>query len=169
MIRIGCCVLILAALACDAQEPPSNTGYTGTWERGHETRSLLAIVERNGEYLIRKRVISPKGGPNLRCDWNGNCEEFVDGEKTADYTFRTWVDPKTERLRIECHATITEPRVVELHYLDEFLLKDNGLRLRARTLERGGRTYTSGKPKRDYRKISDSVSDPPPGASTEPG
>ncbi len=171
MIRIGSCVLLtLATLACDVHEPVSNTGYTGTWERGNERmRSRLAIVEWNGQYLVRKNLNSADGRHKVRCDWSGHCEEFVDGGKTSEYTFRTWVDPKSKRLWIECHGTITNPTPLELHYVDELLLKDDGLRIRARTLEEQGRKHTKGLPKRDYRKISNSVSDPPPGWSAEPG
>ncbi len=171
MIRIGFCVLLtLATLACDEPEPVSNTGYTGTWERGNDRlRSSLAIVEWNGQYLVRKSVSSTDGGHTVDCDWSGQCEEFVDGEKTSEYTFRSWVDPKSKRLWIECHGTITKPTPLELHYVDELLLKDDGLRIRARTVEEQGRKYTEGMPKRDYRKVSNSVSDPPAGWSANPG
>jgi len=171
MIRIGAlALLLLATLACDAEGPVSDTGYTGTWEKGNErTRSRLAIVEWNGQYLVRKSVESADGTHKLRCDWSGDCEEFVDGEKTSEYTFRTWVDQKLKRLRIECHGTITKPTPLELHYVDELVLKDDGLRIRARTLEQQGQKLTKGLPKRDYRKISNSVSDPPAGWSAEPG
>ena len=171
MIRIGFCALLtLATLACDVHQPVSNTGYTGTWERGSErTRSRLAIVEWNGQYLVRKSVNSADGRHTVRCEWSGHCEEFVDGEKTSEYTFRSWVDPKSKRLWIECHGTITKPAPLELHYVDELLLKDDGLRIRARTVEEQGRKHTRARPKRDYRKISNSVSDPPAGWSAEPG
>ena len=49
------------------------------------------------------------------------------------------------------------------------MLKDDGLRIRARTVEEQGRKYTEGLPKRDYRKVSNSVSDPPAGWSAKPG
>jgi hypothetical protein len=174
MIRIHCCcvllLLMLATLACDAHGPLSNTGYTGTWERGNDrARSILAIVEWNGQYLVRKSVHFADGRHTLRCEWNGHCEEFVDGEKTSEYTFRSWVDPKSKRLWIECRGTISKPAPLELHYVDELLLKDEGLRIRARTVEQQGRKLTKGLPKRDYRKVSNSVSDPPAGWSAERG
>ena len=171
MIRIGSCVLLsLAMLACDRHGAVSDTGYTGTWERGSKIqRSTLAIVEWNGEYLVRKTLDTADGRHTIRCDWDGHCDEFVEGEKTSEYTFRSWVDPKSNRLRIECHGTVTKPTPLELHYVDELLLRDDGLTIRARTLEEQGREYTKGSPKRDYRKISNSVSDPPAGWSAEPG
>lgn len=173
MIRtVGCAVLMLCVPGC-GPDPVSDTGYTGTWVRGNDRlKSTLAIVERQGEYRVRRSLRSADGSHELRCDWDGKCEEFVDGEKTSDYTLRPSVDAETKRLRLEVRASIFKPTVLELHYVDEFLLKDEGLRLRARTIEKQGqpiRKKDGPVSKRDYRKVSNRVTDPPDGWSADAG
>ena len=58
---------------------------------------------------------------------------------------------------------------MELHYIDEMRLKDDGMRIRSRTLEQQGQEFGNFPPRRDYHKISDSVLDPPEGWSAGEG
>ena len=59
-------------------------------------QSTVAIVEVEGRYLFRWGVTSADGKWQVKCSWEGQCEEFVDGEKTSDYAIRTWIEEERE-------------------------------------------------------------------------
>ena len=166
----GALVLLLAWGGCAKTPVVSDTGYSGTWERGTEVvKSRLAIVELGGAYHVRWTRLSADGRWKTLCDWNGRCEEFVDDEKTSDYTFKAWVDPDSQLLRVECTGFVQKPNEAHFHWIDELLVKDDGRRLVARTLEEQGRVYEGTKPKRNFKKVSNDVEDPPPGWSPPRG
>ena len=163
-------VLALALLGCAKPPVVSDTGYSGTWERGTEiVKSRLAIVELGGAYHVRWTRLSADGKWKTVCDWEGRCEEFVDGEKTSDYTFKTWIDGDTKLLRVECTGFVQKPNEAHFHWIDELVVKDEGHSLLARTLEEQGKVYEGRGPKRRFKKISNDVEDPPPGWSPPRG
>ena len=150
------------ATACSRGPKVSDTGYEGTWQRGGgSATSTIAIVKQGDDYLFRWTLDSEDGRWIVRCNWDGVCEEHVDGEKTSDYTFRTWVEP-TGFLRIECKGKVTRPKPLDVHYIDQLRVKEGGLRMSSATMEQGEtRYYKMKKPKRMYTKVSDAVENPP--------
>jgi hypothetical protein len=161
---LGC--LMLAAIGCGGlPEEVSDTGYQGTWQRGNDrVKSTISIVEVDGEYLFRWAKTSVDGKSVVKCDWEGTCAEYFDGEKTADLEFRPWVDEESGRLRVECRGRTHGPEPSEFFYIEELVLRKKGLAIRSWTLEDSNGTYTGGRgPRRNLAKISDYVLDPPPG------
>jgi len=166
------CVAMLLAAACGGGLPEvvTDTGYEGTWQRGNErVQSTFSIVEIEGEYRVRWGKTSDDGKLRVTCDWDGRCEEFVDGEKTSDYLYRAWLDESSGRLRLACRGTVVQPTPLEIDWVDELKLRDEGRVLRfIRIEDRVYRFDPARPPRRDYDKLSDFVADPPPGW-TPPG
>jgi hypothetical protein len=158
----GIALGVLALLPCGCGPQVSDTGYEGTWQRGNErARSTIEIVKRGDEYLFRWSVDSTEGGRVVHRDWEGSCEEFVDGVKTSEYTFRTWTTP-AGLLRVECKGKMVEPEPAEVHYIDQLRVKPGGRTLTVATLEQDGDSFREGKkPRRTFTKVSDAVGDPP--------
>jgi hypothetical protein len=166
--------ITLVAMGCGGGGLPdvvTDTGYQGTWQRGNErVKSTIAIVEVEGEYLFRWSVNSADGKWKVTCDWNGRCEEIIDGEKASEYAFRTWTDEESGQLRVECNGNIYGPPPVEVHYIDVLVPRKNGTVLRSHTIEDVNGTYeVGGGPRRDFTKISDHVAEPPEGWSPPSG
>lgn len=160
--------LLLAAglVGCGGPAEVKDTGYVGTWSRGSDyVRSTLAIVRDGESYRVRWHLTSQDGGREVRCDWQGVCEESVEGKKVADFKLTPAVDPESGHLRIEMRGTAYKPEAVELHFIDELTLRarPKGTELVARTLEESGKRFERDEqPKRIFRKVTDTVDDPPP-------
>ena len=100
-------LLLFVGCAAELPDTVSDTGYEGTWQRGSDfVKSTFAIVEVQGEHRLRWDKRSADGKAVVTCDWDGRCEEFVDGEKTSDYLFRTWIDEDSGRLRVACKGEV---------------------------------------------------------------
>ena len=166
-------LLALAACAVSAScltDPfgVTDTGYVGTWRRGNDrAASTLAIVRDGDGYRVRWRKTSrePDGTEKLkvRCDWNGDCVETLNGELQATHRMRTRVDPATGHLIVETHEERTVPVPLVNDYLEEYVVEDGGRRLVAYTLERGGQRFEKGpgQPRPSFEKVSDAVAWPP--------
>jgi hypothetical protein len=165
-------ILLLAALggvvACTPEVRVSNTGYEGTWSRGTErAMSTIAFVRDGDGMRFRWSVRSDDDKWSVRCGWDGRCEEYVDGVKTSEYTFRTWEDEETGHVMLECTGRVFLPKELDVHYVDELVLEPDGLVMWSYSLERGGQTYEGdARPKRKFEKVSDAVADPPDDAGT---
>ena len=141
----------------------SDTGYVGTWARSSpQSASTIAIYRDDAGYRFRWKVDTPSGKWRVRCDWNGRCEEHIDGEKAAEYLFTTRIDPATGHLVVDCTGKVSKPRRAEIHYVDELVVEPGGLTLWSYTLERGGQRFEGeARPKRSYRKVADEVGEKP--------
>ena len=174
ILVIGCAVLIASACGGGGNSLPdevSDTGYEGTWQRGNErVQSTLAIVKVEGKYLLRHSLNSADNHTRVECDWEGSCEQFIDGEKTGYYMFRTWIDDSSGKLRVEVTGRLEGPTPVDIHYVDQLVLGKEGRLLRAYALEYNDKTYEFKQgPLRNFPKISDHVLDPPKGWSPSSG
>ncbi len=159
--RIAVALAAAALVACAPEV--SDTGYAGTWSRGNEiVRSTLAIVESGSGYLVRWTLTSTDGGREVRCDWDGRCEQFSGGELSAEFQLAPTVDPGSGNLFIEGRGTLYTPEgEQEFHFRDELFVRP-GHRLVARTREEQGTVYDGRRgPKRTFRKVADTVEDPP--------
>ena len=158
--------LALALGACEREPTISDTGYVGTWSKGTErSRSTISIRRKGDAYQFRWGASSADGNWKVRCDWSGRCEEFVDGEKTSDYRFRTWVDPRTNLLMVECRGKVFKPNQLDVHYVDQLEVEPGGRVLWSYTLERGGQRFDGdARPRRFFEKVSDEVVDDPSGS-----
>lgn len=165
--RLRPTLLVLAALHGVACFSPriSDTGYVGTWARGgKDVRSTLSIWRRGDAYLVRWGVRSREGEWTVRCGWDGRCEETRGGRKTGQYTLRSWVDPQSRNLRVECIGRSADPDQPDVRYVDELRVEPGGEQLTAHTIEQLEARYAVGQgPKREFEKVSDEVVDPPRG------
>jgi hypothetical protein len=162
--RVGWALaLLVGSMACGAHPRVSDTGYVGTWQRGDErARSTIAIVKQGSRYLFRWSQTSADNRWSVRCGWEGKCEEVIDGEKVADYNFRTWIDETTGRLVVECSGRVIKPKDMIVHDVDHLEVEPGGTSLGCHTVERNGQHFAvDGGPARWFKKISDSVVDPP--------
>lgn len=155
------CLLLLAA--CAASETVSNTGYVGTWGRGGEVRSVLAIVRDGEGYRVRWSLTSDSGAREVRCDWEGKCKETTDGELSAEFELRPSVAADTGNLWIECDGKVYKPVEGDFHFRDELVVRPRGKKLVAHTIEELGKEWKrgEGQPRRIFEKVSDHVDDPP--------
>jgi hypothetical protein len=156
--------VLLLLLALPGCAPPlSDTGYVGTWTRGSErSKSTIAIHKESDRYLFRWKVDTADGKWRVRCDWDGRCEEHVDGAKVAEYRFETRVDPASGHLLVECNGNVTKPKPLTVHYLDELVVEPGGRVLWSYTLQRGGQTFEGeARPRRSFDKVSDDVGEAP--------
>lgn len=168
MRRLALSILLVAVAACSGgKTTTTDTGYEGTWVRGGElVTSTISIVKVDGVYKYRVGLVSEDGKRIIRCDWEGVCEEFIDGEKTSDYKYTTRFNEESKTLEVECVGSVHRPTVASIHDIDELVVKRNGLKLRRRAILRGDKSYRKGdypRPLADYTKLSDQVVDPPPG------
>jgi len=163
------------ATACGGTGPitTTDTGYEGTWGRGNDRVSTrISIAKVDGEYKYRVGLISDDGKRVIRCDWDGKCNEFIDGEKTSEYQHTTSFDDATQHLVVECVGKVHYPTAASIHDIDELVVKGKGLKLRRKALRRGDKTYKQGdypRPYINYTKISDQIVDPPAGWSQPSG
>jgi hypothetical protein len=166
------CSVVAAALvlAGCTGEPKSDTGYVGTWKTGTDwIESTIAIVRAADGFATRVSVVTSDGKRAVRCDWDGRCEEYVEGRLTSTYDMSTWVDEDTGHLMLESRRHILVPEEREEYQLDELVVGDDGLTLWAYSRERGGQRFSADRrPKRSYTKFSDRVTDPPRGGGRSP-
>jgi hypothetical protein len=155
--------LSVALAACTMKPAASDTGYVGTWARGTQyARRFVAIARVGDRVLFRPGTQSEDGKWQWRCGWDGRCAEQVDGETTSEYGFRTWIDPKTSHLMVECTGKVTKPAEMDIHYVDELVVEPGGKRIVAYTIERSGQRFEgAARPKYVFDKVADAVADPP--------
>jgi hypothetical protein len=155
--------LLLLAVVVGCEQKLSDTGYVGTWSRGNEiVKSTLAIVKEGDSYRVRWTLTSTDGKREVRCQWDGRCQELGEGgELLAEFQLTPSVDAQSGHLFIECRGQTYKPEEGEMYFRDELVLRPRN-RLVARTLEDQAQRYDEiRKPKRTFHKVADSVEDPP--------
>lgn len=162
--RLALAALVTVLAAC--ADGVTNTGYTGTWERGNGTvTSTFSIVEDDeAGYRLRWRKVSTDGRLHVDCDWDGHCEEFFDGELMLVHELRAWVDPEKDRLRLEHRVFQGGDEIAKDRRVDELrIVGKDGLGLMLVQFERGQEQLPPGdRPKiKGFRKTSDRVDDGP--------
>jgi len=160
-------LLLTVALLSSCGLPPmiSDTGYRGTWSRGNDRNvSIVAIAEVDGRWFFRwtKRTFDRKF--TILCDWEGRCEERLNGKLIATYAMTTRYDAATETLSTETVEERMVPDRQTFRYTDVMEVNDNGRTLWNYTSDRDGQHYEgAARPKRSFAKIANSVADPPRG------
>lgn len=167
VIRAGTAFTLLGLLFSAACGPSvSDTGYTGTWTKpGLGIMTTISIVRHGDGFLFRWGRESEDGRVQVRCDWQGACEEIIDGEVLATYRMRTWVDEESGHLRVECRGLRHQgsDEATQVHYVDELIVRRDGTRLISRMIANDGVEFErKGQGRRVFEKYSDSVIDPPP-------
>lgn len=156
---LGAAILMAAsAVACGPSI--TDTGYVGTWSRGSDRQRSNVYIDRVGDdYRFRIGMRSDDGARLVTCDEESHCAESIRGEKQLDYQFWTRVEPGTDRLIVEYDVTPVRPDARPYRYVDVVTVEDDGLTLRAATIERDGVKFESEgeQPTRIYRKISDRI------------
>ena len=159
-------LLIFMAIGCLAgcgSSEPTNTGYTGSWSHGNQWVESTIYIWHDGEkYRFRWSSIAKDGGSEVICDWDGRCEEWLEGEKASEYNFKIWEDENTGFLMVRCEGEVYRPESLIVEYTDELVLTEDGLGLWSYTNYSKGVTYEGDhRPKRLLAKLSDTVPEPP--------
>lgn len=157
--------LAMALAACERAPKISDTGYVGTWARGNpQATSTIAIVKEGEAYRFRWNVTSADDKWKVRCDWEGNCEEFMGEERVATYKFDCWFDEAKNRLMVKFTRAGTEKSPDSHTDIDELELEPGkaGTVLWSHTIQRDDTHFKPGEgPTRYFNKVSDEVSSPP--------
>lgn len=161
--RIGAVVLAAACSACDLPPMISNTGYRGTWSRGNDRNvSIVAITEVGGRWYFRWTKRSFDGKLTILCDWDGRCEERLNGQFVARYTIAVQYDAPSGKLSTDTIESRAIPDEKTFRYSDVMEVKDGGRTLWNYTTDRDGKHLEGGeRPMRSFSKVADSVADPP--------
>ncbi|ANM28898.1 hypothetical protein ABI59_03675 [Acidobacteria bacterium Mor1] len=135
--------------------PLTDTGHAGRWAWHDDgTLSVIEIRQVDGTYQFRWTLGTQDGSRRVDADW-GTSEEFVAGEKAADYRFTVSQSPDTEHLLIECQATSVESDTT-LQFKDRLEVADGGLILLSRMIEKDGKPTPEGEQNvRRFTKIAD--------------
>ena len=162
--RIAALHLAVTTLAaCNLPPMTSDTGYRGTWSRGNERNvSIVAITSVNGNWRFRwtKRSFDRKF--TILCDWDGRCEERLNGTLDATYAITTRFEPVTGKLYTDTVENRLVPVKQTFRYTDVMEVADAGLTLWNYTIDRDGDHYEGGaRPVRTFSKVADSIADPP--------
>ncbi len=156
-------IFIVVLAGCGTEPVPTNTGFTGTWAK--ETSSLevaLYLWHDGEEYRFRMFRESIDGTGRIDCDWDGNCEEFLDDRKIADLRFNLEETGDPASLLLHCNGLYSYPEDFEISYIHELNLSDDGLTLISYTMESQGARYEeNARGMRTLEKYSDTVPDPP--------
>jgi len=127
-------------------------------------RSVLSILKEDGSWRFRWKLDSEDGRWKVRCNWEGQCEEFVDEARVATYTFKVTQGETPDTLTVECERVSLRPNDAGYHYVDDLVLGPGGTSLTAYTRKLGDTTYTRESTRTlKFDKVSDTVADPPPG------
>jgi len=158
-------LLLSFAVLSSCGLPPmiSDTGYRGTWSRGNDRNvSIVAIAEVDGRWFFRwtKRSFDRKF--TVLCDWEGRCEEKLNGNLLATYAITTRYDEQSGVLSTETLEERMLPDKQTFRYTDVMEVKDTGRTLWNYTIERDGQHYEgTARPQRSFSKVANSVADPP--------
>jgi len=162
-------LLLTLAMLSSCGLPPmvSDAGYRGTWSRGNDRNvSIVAIAEVDGRWFFRwtKRSFDRKF--TILCDWEGRCEETLNGNLLATYAITTRYDAPSGVLSTDTIEERMVPDKQTFRYTDVMEVKDNGRTLWNFTTDRDGNHYDgAARPMRSFTKIANSVADPPRGDS----
>jgi hypothetical protein len=141
----------------------SDTGYRGTWSRGNDRNvSILAITEEGGRWWFRWTKRSFDRKYTILCDWNGRCEERLNGKLAATYAITTRFDTATGLLGTETVEERLIPERQVFRYTDVMEVRDEGRTLWNFTIDRDGQHYEgAARPQRSFTKIANGIADPP--------
>ena len=154
---------LLACMACRAQPMITDSGYRGTWRRANDrNESLVAIAEVGGRWYFRwlKRSFDKKF--RVSCDWDGQCEERLNGMLVATYTIAVRYDAASGRLYTDTIEQRVVPTSLTARYTDVMEVRNAGMELWNFTVVRDGQHFEGdARPNRTFVKIADGVADPP--------
>jgi len=157
-------LLAVAMLAgCDLPPMVSDTGYRGTWSRSNRHNiSIVSITEVGGRWFFRWTKRTFDGQLVILCDWDGRCEERLNGTLAATYAVTTRFDAATGELYTDTVEERQLPGKQTFRYTDVMEVRDGGLTLWNFTTDRDGSHFEGGeRPQRSFSKIANSVPGPP--------
>jgi hypothetical protein len=156
---------LLILSSCGLPPMISDTGYRGTWSRGNDRNvSIVAIAEVDGRWFFRWTKRSFDGKFTILCDWEGRCEERLNGKVLATYAITTRYDAHSGVLSTEAVEEREIPDKQTFRYTDVMEVKNDGRTLWNYTTDRDGQHYDgTARPMRSFTKIANSVADPPRG------
>ncbi len=155
---------LVLVFGCTTRPKVTDTGYTGTWAKGNEfSRSTISILRKGDRVWFRWGVSSQNDKWSVKCTWDGRCEETDNGKKLSEYTFKTWVDKKTDRVMVEASRLLFKPEKRTIHWIDELRVAPGGKTLYSFTIERDEDKWVAGTgPQYTFEKVADSIGTPPP-------
>lgn len=160
-----------ALAGCTVKPSRSDSGFSGTWSRrgiiGDYT-STVSIVERHDGPLFRWKLDTDDRKWSVRCGWDGQCEEWLDGKKIAKYEFKVGKGALETELVVDCTRTpLLDDGRGGYHYVDDLVLEPGGLKMTAYTREYNGDKYgREATAVKHFDKVADAIADPP--AETRP-
>lgn len=148
---------------CDRPPQISDTGHVGAWMKGNaRIQSYIMISTEGEEYRFRWWGRSADGAFSVDCDPSGLCVEVSGGKRVGEYRFRTFTDPESGDLLVECEGVMIGGQERAVHYIDRLVLDPDGLGLWSYVEERSGETFEGDRrPKRRFEKVSDDPEDVP--------
>jgi hypothetical protein len=163
VIRRAVILGVLLVSACHYPPAISDQGYKGTWSRGNDRNvSIVAIAQVDGEWMFRWAKRSFDGKLVIVCDWDGRCEERLNKQLVARYRIATRYDPASGKLYTDTVEERVLPDEQTFRYTEVMEVTDGGRTLWNFTVDRDGQHYEgTGRPKRSFTKIADSVAEPP--------
>ena len=166
ILRVGAVLLAAASVACSLPPMISDTGYRGTWSRGNVRNvSIVEITELGGRWWFRWTKRSFDGKYMILCDWDGRCEERLNGKLAATYRITTALDAASGRLGTETVEERLIPEKQTFRYADVMEVRGEGRTLWNYTIDRDGKHYEGAeRPQRSFTKVANGIADPPPGA-----
>ncbi len=153
-IITGCFVVVLAVALAACDGGLSDTGFEGTWERMLPSGvSMLSLRAVDDGYQVWWSKID--GVQTVRCDEQGNCEEFVGDRKVYGWTFRAFTRPESEHLFVEVTGHPVDDTTQPVSYLDRLELQPGGQELWSYQVEENGVTKDPPGGPLKFRKVAD--------------
>jgi hypothetical protein len=155
--------MVLAATACRFAPMVTDSGYKGTWSRGNDRNvSIVAITQVGGAWKFRWTKRSFDGKLTILCDWDGRCEERLNGKLVAQYVISLRFDTADGKLYTDTVEDRVIPDKQTFRYTDVMEVENGGRTLWNYTVDRDGQHYDGlARPRRSFTKVADCVADPP--------
>jgi hypothetical protein len=153
------CLVVAMSSGCNLPPMVSDTGYRGTWSRSNARNvSIVSITEVGGRWFFRWAKRTFDGKLVIMCDWDGHCEERLNGQLTATYAMTARYDDAAGLLYTDTVEERQLPEKQTFRYTDVMEVTDGGLTLWNFTTDRDGSHFEGGaRPQRSFRKIANSV------------
>ena len=155
-------LLVVIVAGCGGDPGPPFSPYVGVWEqRGARAVSQIAIAHDGEKYRFRWTKNTDDNNYTVRCNWDGDCEEYDHGKLNVRYKFDIWVDEVSGNVVVECRGEGVQTDIT-VQYKDELVVDEGGELLWAYALEVNGKQPDpDNRPKRKYTRVSVEIEDPP--------
>jgi hypothetical protein len=145
--------LLCAAVSCSSK--PTDTVFSGRWERGRDTfsHSIISIRNEGGTFIFRvDRYL--EGEHTLRCPREGGPCTIYDGDAPVyELTFETRLDEGDNALLVECEGKPLDGKSTPVQWVERVTVAPDGSELLVQRIELNHQQRTDGP--RHFAKLSD--------------